>query len=351
MNGRERVLGLLERRPIDRVPLMPITMMFAADQIGVTYLRYVTDHRALVEGQLRTADRFDLDLVSCISDPAREAADLGAAVSFFDDQPPALVESAALLADKGVLARLQVPDPGSSRRMLDRLQAAALFRREVGEERIIEGWIEGPCALAANLRGINNLMLDFFDDPPFADALLAFATEVGIAFARAQREAGVELMGVGDAVSSLVGPRIFEPVIAPHHVRLVQALRAMGLKTRSHICGDTSAICAARGRLGYDVVDIDSAVPPAFARTQLGPDTVILGNIPTVELMANGTPGQVRDCAAECYRALAPNHIISAGCEVPRTTPIGNMEALTAFAHSLASPVSQVDRSRAPPLS
>jgi MtaA/CmuA family methyltransferase len=317
---------------------MPITMMFAADRIGVTYLRYVTDHRVLVEGQLRTAERFDIDLVSCISDPAREAADLGAAVCYFDNQPPALLESDALLADKGVLDRLQVPDPGSSRRMLDRLEAAALFRRELGEDRIIEGWIEGPCALAANLRGINNLMLDFVDDPPFADALLAFATEVGIAFARAQREAGVELMGVGDAVSSLVGPRIFEPVIAPHHVRLVDALRAMGLKTRSHICGDTSAICAARGRLGYDVVDIDSAVSPAFARARLGPAAVILGNIPTVEVMANGTPAQVRESAAECYRALAPNHIISAGCEVPRTTPIANMEALTAFAQSHAAP-------------
>lgn len=220
--------------------------------------------------------------------------------------------------------------------MLDRLEAAVLFAQRTGGERIIEGWIEGPCALAANLRGINNLMLDFFDDPPFAAELLAFATEVGIAFARAQRDAGVELMGVGDAVSSLVGPRIFEPMIAPHHVRLVAALRDMGLKTRSHICGDTSSILAARARLRYDIVDIDSAVPPALARQQLGPDTVVLGNIPTVEVMAEGTPDLVRERADVCYRALAPRHIISAGCEVPRTTPAANMDALTAFAHSLA---------------
>lgn len=339
MNGRERVLALLERRPIDRTPLMPITMMFAADQVGAKYLDYVSDYRVLVAGQLRTAERFDCDLVSCISDPAREAGDLGAEVMFFDDQPPALVDSNALLADKSLLGRLRVPDPGSGRRMQDRLAAAESLRQHAGEERIVEGWIEGPCALAANLRGIDNLMLDFYDDPPFVTELLAFATEVGIAFARAQRAAGVDLVGVGDAVSSLVGPAIFESCIAPHHVRLVHALRDMGLKTRSHICGNTTAILAARARLGYDITDIDSAVSPALARERLGPDAIILGNIPTVQVMANGTPELVRESAAECYRLLAPNHIISAGCEVPRTTPIENLDALTAFARSLAPPL------------
>ena len=72
---------------------MPITMMFAADQIGVPYGRYARDHRVLVEGQLATAEQFGFDYVSCISDPAREAADCGAAIHYFDDQPPAIDET------------------------------------------------------------------------------------------------------------------------------------------------------------------------------------------------------------------------------------------------------------------
>ena len=64
-------------------------MMFAADQIGMRYRQYVTDYRLLVEGQLKTADAFDFDHVSAISDPARESHDLGAAIAWFDDQPPA----------------------------------------------------------------------------------------------------------------------------------------------------------------------------------------------------------------------------------------------------------------------
>jgi MtaA/CmuA family methyltransferase len=335
MNSRDRVFALLDGRPVDRIPLMPITMMFAADQIGVKYLQYETDYRVLVEGQIHTAERFGLDFVSCISDPAREAGDLGAAVRFFDDQPPAFVESEALLADKTVLARLKVPDPCDGRRMLDRIKAASLFKEKVGTDTIIEGWIEGPCALAADLRGINTLMLDFYDDPVFVNDLMAFATEVAIAFARAQRDAGVDLMGVGDAPSSLVNGAIFGEMILPHHIKLVEALRSMGLKTRSHICGNTTRLCAARASIGYDIIDIDSLVSMEVARKKMGPNQVILGNIPTVEVMERGTPDLVLATAVECYRLCGPNHIISAGCEVPRSTPIENMDVLREYATSL----------------
>ena len=335
MNGRERVLALIEGRAVDRLALMPITMMFAADQIGVKYGQYVTDYRVLVEGQLRTAEKFDIDMVSTISDPAREAGDLGAKVRFFDDQPPAFEESDALLADKGILSRLKVPDPTSTPRMLDRIQAVALFREKVAGERIVEGWIEGPCACAANLRGINTLMLDFHDDPVFVNELLTFATELGIAFARAQRDAGAELMGVGDAVASLIGRPIFEKMIAPYHAKLVEALRSMGLKTRSHICGNTTKICKSRASFDYDIIDIDSPVSLDHARAEMGPEVIILGNIPTVRVMEQGTPEQVRAAAADCHRACGAKHMISAGCEVPRSTPLENMYALRDYAYSL----------------
>lgn len=336
MNSRERIFSLIQGQPVDRIPLMPITMMFAADQVGAKYLQYVTDYRVLVEGQLRTAERFGLDFVSCISDPARECADMGANIRFFDDQPPAFVESEALLADKSMLAKLKVPDPLGGGRMYDRVKAAALLKEKAGADKIVEGWIEGPCGLAANLRGINTLMLDFYDDPAFVEDLLAFATEVGITFARAQREAGADLMGVGDPASSLIGRAFFEKVVAPYHVKLVDAMRGMGLKTRSHICGNTSKICDVRARIGYDILDIDSHVAPELAREKMCPETIILGNVPTVAVMEKGTPEEVLAAATACHRALGERFILGAGCEVPRTTPIANMDVLCQYTRSLA---------------
>jgi MtaA/CmuA family methyltransferase len=336
MNGRERVLEHIAGRRVDRLPLMPITMMFAADEAGVRYGDYATDHRRLVEAQLRVAEKYGFDYVSCISDPAREAADCGAEVRFFPDQPPAIVEAAARLADKTELARLPSPDPQGGGRMTDRVRAAALFRERVGGERLIEGWIEGPCAEGADLRGINSLMLDFYDDPAFVRDLFEFVLDLGLRFARAQVEAGVDLIGVGDAAASLVGPQIYEEFVWPFEKRLVEGLHALGTRVRLHICGNTRRILGGMGRLGCEIVDLDFPVPVAEARAQMGAAQVLLGNLNPVRDLRDGVPAAITAAIGECHRQAGARFIVGAGCEIPRQTPAANLGALAAYAHGCA---------------
>ncbi len=170
MNGYQRAMATFRGEKTDTLALMPITMMLAADLIDVPYGEYVTDYRILVRGQLETARRFQFDHVSVISDPAREAADHGADVRFYEDAPPAIDESNALLADKSKLAALPTLDPlKPNSRSLDRIEGVRSLAEVVKNELLIEGWVEGPCAEAADLRGINNLMLDFHDDPAGAN--------------------------------------------------------------------------------------------------------------------------------------------------------------------------------------
>jgi len=155
MNGRERILAMLEGRPVDSLPAMPITMMYAANQIGAKYYDYATNYRVLADAQVAVAERFDFDYVSVISDPGCEASALGAALKFFPDQPPAVDEENALLKDKATLARLTVPEPDRDERMLNRALAVDKLKARVGSDKVVEGWIEGPCAEGADLRGIH----------------------------------------------------------------------------------------------------------------------------------------------------------------------------------------------------
>jgi len=332
MNSRERILAHLAGQPIDRLPLMPITMMFAAAQIGVPYRRYVTDYRVLVEAQIRVSEQFGFDQVSCISDPAREAADCGAKIAFFDDQPPALLEEQALLADKNHLVRLKLPDPMSGGRMEDRVRAAALFKQLVGGEKWIEGWVEGPCAEAADLRGINSLMTDFYDDPVFVRDLFDFVVEMELCFAKAQIKAGVDVMGVGDAAASLVGPRTYESLIWPYEKRLVDGLHELGAKVRLHICGNTRGILEGMGRLGCEIVDLDYPAPMAEGRAKMGKQQMLLGNINPVKVLREGDIETVTRELNECYQAAGPRYVVGAGCEVPSDTPPENVHALAGFA-------------------
>ena len=334
MTGRERITAMMRGRETDRLPFMPITMMFAAGQIGAKYRDYATDFNVLVEAQLRTAEAFDFDYVSCISDPGREAADCGAKLQYFDDQPPAVDERNALLAEKASLAGLRLPDPESGKRMRDRIQAAALFREKVQKNRIIEGWVEGPCAEAADLRGINALMLDFYEDPGFVNDLCEFTLALGLQFAFAQVDAGADIIGIGDAAASLVGPTIYDEFIFPYEKRLVEGIQDTGAAVRLHICGNTTPFLESLGRLKCEIVDLDSMVSLKNARQAMPNGQVLLGNIDPVAVLRNGTPEQVRQALEQCRAQAGPRYIVGAGCEVPRDTPEENLRTMYEFART-----------------
>jgi MtaA/CmuA family methyltransferase len=221
--------------------------------------------------------------------------------------------------------------------MHDRIQAVELFRQEVGGEKLIEGWIEGPCAEGADLRGINTLMMDFYDDPAFVRDLFAFNLEMGITFAKAQVQAGVDIIGVGDAAASLVGPAIYREFVWPAEKNLFDALHAMGTRVRLHICGNITPILDQIGTLGVDFVDLDFMVPVHAAREKIGDDQVLAGNIDPVRTLRDGTPDSIIRALEECRHQAGPHYIIAAGCEVPRDTPIENVKAVYEYAQTTGS--------------
>ena len=332
MTGKERVLNHLAGKPVDCLPLMPITMMFASDQIGAKYKEYATDYRVMAEAQIVTADRFDLDYVSGISDPAREAADLGATIEYKEDQPPAIIEEKARFADKEDLKRAEIPDPLGGGRMHDRVKAVAMLKERAGDRKLVEGWVEGPCAQGADVRGINRLMFDFFDDPVFVRDLFEFVVELELRFAKAQVDAGADIIGVGDAAASLVGPALYEEFVAPLEQKMIDDIHAMGVPVRLHICGRTTKLIPWMCNLGADIVDLDWMVPMDEARKQSPDGAILLGNIDPVAVLRNGTPEDVRDGVAKCHEHSGERFIVGAGCEVVRDSPIENVKTMVEYA-------------------
>ena len=334
MTGRERILAVLGGRKPDRLPCMPITMMFAADILGVKYQDYCRDHRVMADAQVKTAEIFGLDYVSTISCPAREASDYGARIQWFEDQPPAIIEGEALFEDKRVLVGFKVSDPLSGGRREDRIRGIELLLRRVGKELFVEGWVEGPCAESADLRGINRLMLDFIDDPAFVQDLFSFTVEGAIRFASAQIEAGADIIGIGDAAASLAGPRIYNEFVWPWEKKLVDAIHGLGGRVRLHICGNSRRILDGMGRLGCEIVDIDYPVPMEQARSQTGPQQTLTGNLDPVRGLRNSSPEIIAQSLETLRQQAGERWIVAAGCEVVRDTPHENLRAMVEFAQT-----------------
>lgn len=332
MNGKERILATLGGEPRDHLALMPITMMFAGDTAGVLYRDYAKDYRVLAAAQLRTAEKYGFDYVSAISDPAREASDFGGAIEWFENQPPAIIEQHAVLLDKSDLSKLGQPEMAAGSRMEDRIRGVEALRRGVGDELLVEGWVEGPCAMGADLRGINTLMLDLSDDTDFVEDLFAFVVTMEIAFAKAQIQAGADLIGVGDAACSLVGPRRYREYALPWQKKLIAAIQAEGARVRLHICGNTRKILGDMGTTGADMIDLDYPSPVAEARQAMSASQVLLGNLDPVRTVRDGDPDSVTAAIAQCHQEAGSAFIVGAGCELARSTPEENVHALARYA-------------------
>jgi uroporphyrinogen-III decarboxylase len=77
MTAKERIYAILKGGFYDRPAVTPIFMAWAAHYIGRTYRDYYLDGDILVEAQLAVVKAFNLDQVSAISDPWREASAYG----------------------------------------------------------------------------------------------------------------------------------------------------------------------------------------------------------------------------------------------------------------------------------
>ena len=105
-----------------------------------------------------------------------------------------------------------------------------------------------------------------------------------------------------------------------------------------HICGNTRPILEAVGRLGCELVDIDFPVLMELARSRMGREQALAGNIDPVRALCDGTPESVMHALEKARQQAGPRWIVAAGCEVVRDTPHQNLHAMVKFAQSHSAP-------------
>ena len=335
MRSIERVRGLIGGQPVDHLPVQPVIMMFAATHLGIPFIEYTRDGGKMALAQIKLVQDFGIDCLLTCSDPAREVIDIAGegSIEWYEDQGPAIREERAALLDKSRLQRFRIPDPRGGGRMHDRIKGIEAMHRELGGEVSIVGWVEGPLALAAELRGLTRSMTDLIDDPVFMQDLLDFTAEVAVAYAEAQIQAGADTIGMSDAAASMMGPRFYRDFLFPRQLRVVSSIRQAhpSVIVRLHMCGNTDGLISQMRQLPVQIFELDSPTNLAAARACLGPDPVILGNVSTITDMLEGNPDQVYQACRRCHEICGRFHIVGTGCEVPPATPAANLHAMVAY--------------------
>ena len=327
MTSLERVNARLAGKPVDKIPNMNIFMSIIAREAGVSYSKYVQDYRKLAEGNLICAEKYGLDSISVISDPMRETSAFGAKIAFPENAVP--YAERALIGDDFDLSALVRFDPLDSPRTLDRLKAVELLRQKAGNAYPLIGWVEGCLAESASLRGINDFMIDLAEEEEYLPELFDIILAQQKRFIKAQVDAGSDFIGVGNAVASIIGPKLYGKYGLPWDKATVAYIHELGARVKFHICGDITSLLEQLKELDADILDIDWKVDFSHA-VELYKDsaTAISGNFNPAGAILSGSVKDTEEEVQRCIRAARKNTLIAGGCEIPAAAPDANLLAM-----------------------
>jgi len=327
MNKQQHFQALLRGEiSRERVFFRPILMHFAARFNNTTYGKFASDYKTLVESNIRAMEFFDTDMVSLISDPYRETSAFGAPIKYIDEGVPRCLELIVNSIDD--VRNLPRPDVTRCERTMDRIKGAGYFQELLKGTVPVSGWIEGPLAEACDLAGVNEMLVNLMTDPDFSNLLMDKCMLTAKDFAKAQIEAGCDVMGIGDAICSQIDRDSYDLYVKQRHIELISFIHDCGASVKLHICGDTTHLLESLKDLKADIIDLDWQVDIDLARNILGDEVVLGGNINPV-LVQDKTVDEVYNLSKMLIdKYKEEKFLLAAGCEITVLTPHQNLTAM-----------------------
>ena len=334
MNSLQRTFDHINNKEVDRLPFHPILMQFTAKYAGVNYRDFCLKPEIKCDANIRCAKAFGYDWVNVMSDPYTEAEAFGLKVEYPLNSLP--ISKGHVINDIADIDKLLIPDLHNNERILARIKEIEIYRKLVGDETLITGWVEGPLAEYCDIRDISSAFLDFYENPEKLEKALDIMTEFGLAFITEQVRAGAHCIGIGDAACSQISPDLYQQFIFKREKQLIDHVHSLGAIVKLHICGNTTAILPDMIKTGADIIDIDHLVTnmndfiPLLSEGQ-----VFSGNSDPVFVIKDGTAEEIQASVQLCHQQTKGRGIVSAGCEIPAATSYENMQSYMKSAHTV----------------
>ncbi len=160
--------------------------------------------------------------------------------------------------------------------------------------------------------GMQNLFMDYFDDPPFVHELANIVTDFLIAAFEGAVEAGADAVVLdGDLAmneTTLMSPNQYREFIKPYHEKIVRAVHNKGSLIIKHSDGNLWPIIDDLLEIGIDGIHPiqPQSMDIAEVKSKIGAKVCLLGNIDCQELLCDETPEKVEQVVKETIRVAAP---------------------------------------------
>jgi uroporphyrinogen decarboxylase len=340
MTAVERTETVLAGGIPDRVPVDLHDFLVAAQASALPFPAFMRDGEAIAEGLLASWREFGHDVLLVESGTATLAEACGVSVEFLDDSAPVSMTPAISSLDE--IDKLVLPDPQTSRPLVENLKATRIVAEAVGDDGFVIGVADqGPFSLASMILGMEEFLVAQMDPAarPGLHALLDFCEEAFYRFASAQIEAGAAMTSMGESIAGpdVCSPAIYREIAFPHERSVTQRLLRDGVRLQNHICGDATRIVPDMIETGATVLGLDYKCDLSAIKAATRGRATIIGTIDPSGIIARGTPDEITEAAREELAILAPGGglIMGAGCALPPDTPADNIHALVEAGHRL----------------
>jgi uroporphyrinogen-III decarboxylase len=301
--------------------------------LGWSTLDYLTVPEVWLEANLKVEQRFPevLFLPGFWAElgMTAEPSGFGGRISWFPDKTPIIHPLTVTLDD---LLQQPPPDPRTDglmpivlntyRRMEPRVRDAGHRIRMVAAR--------GPLTVATHLRGVTDFLLDLKLRPAETHRLLDITTTLVRTWLEAQAELlpDVEAILVLDDIAGFLSPRDYREFAHPHLKAIFDAFP--GALKLFHNDTPNPTIYPQLPELGIHLFNFTHIEPIDRVRSLVGPDLCLLGNVPPLDVLAEGDAEAVVQAARACLRAHADRRglILSAGGGTSPGTPARNIDAL-----------------------
>lgn len=335
MTGKERVKSAIAFKEVDRVPAAILDGgVWIAEHAGMSF----EDLLALEDGGAQIVydayEKLQSDLVftggGCFGMALRaigavgnfsqmgksaEVKPLADTPEYFKDFDVSSIRE-KLLADKGIQGILRQTEN---------------LRKLVGQDKYISTITGAPMSYAGQMIGVQNLMIELFDEDSELDALFNVAVEVCAQYNNILIEAGADMVCLGDPVASgaLISQDMYEEFALPLLKRAIGKIQGAE-QILLHICGDTTARLNSLVDAGINVFSLDTVDLATALEISKG-HYAIMGNLSPFDVMTSMKADEVKALGIERCNIAGKNggFILAPGCDLPNATPIENVWALS----------------------
>lgn len=330
----------------DRVPVYAQMHEFTLMELNISAKKFYTTPEILTPASLEIAERYGFDVAAVDYDVYNiEAEALGQKVIFFEEHMPDVDRGSPLISGPADLGRITTPDFEADGRFSKIIEMQSIYTELTGLPPALQ--FCAPFSLAANIRGLENLIMDILRNPDFARNLFAAIVKEVLApwilYQKEQFPSAVNIAGA-DAMASLpiVNLEMLENWVVPYILQLreicgpeVYVPNWVGerfLERPAEMLALKLQVAA--GFLEGQDPDVE-AVGPAFYK-----DYAEKHNLPLVlgvgaGFMANATPAEVAKRVADYVKVGGKNGRFALYlCNLGATTPPENVRAAVAAVRS-----------------